>query len=576
MLSDVEVSDISQRYRMNGVLGSGAQATVYAGLSKKNQQKVAIKVLDCKELEDDELFDALRMEIQILKQIRHPHVVKLLEVVRDPNRIYIIQECLGGGELFEQLLAKGPFKEDYALAIFAQVAIAVDYLHGLDIVHRDLKAENLVFGAKGSPMIKMIDFGGASTWTPEEGLTGLVGTPQYVAPEVVTGYGEGGVPPTGEPYGKGCDLWSMGVLLYVMISKTMPFRAKEVDQLLKQVVKGKFAFKPEDRWKNVSEEAKDLITKLLCKEPQKRLTIQQVKEHPWAKDAIKRCAENMPKLAPEKRAKDSVAGLLLRPMLSFAQRQAKGLPSSKVEAKPKNKGMSREQQYWYEMEISAPTDARQESGVKYDPVTGKYMMDNVPPEMRAILEQIERDKAAKAGAPSAPGRPSGPPPSPSVGGTPPPPPGPPPDMIARTASLQLLTTVNEAVLATRSNETMDTLLLMSSKDAEIMQLREQLVEAQTALSSTVGGSGHPPPAPETKQAELDLSHEALRAMTERAEAAEAERSEAKRQLTKLQAKLNAVSTLYTEAAQREAVLRIQLEQAGGGDLLRALYPDSRQ
>jgi type IV secretory pathway VirB10-like protein len=238
--------------------------------------------------------------------------------------------------------------------------------------------------------------------------------------------------------------------------------------------------------------------------------------------------------------------------------------------------MSREQQYWYEMEISAPTDARQESGVKYDPVTGKYMMDNVPPEMRAILEQIERDKAAKAGAPSTPGRPSGPPPSPSVGGTPPPPPGPPPDMIARTASLQLLTTVNEAVLATRSNETMDTLLLMSSKDAEIMQLREQLVEAQTALSSTVGGSGHPPPAPETKQAELDLSHEALRAMTERAEAAEAELSEAKRQLTKLQAKLNAVSTLYTEAAQREAVLRIQLEQAGGGDLLRALYPESRQ
>jgi chromosome segregation ATPase len=133
--------------------------------------------------------------------------------------------------------------------------------------------------------------------------------------------------------------------------------------------------------------------------------------------------------------------------------------------------------------------------------------------------------------------------------------------------------VNEAVLANSdSNETMDTLLLMSSKDAEIMQLRDQLVEAQAALSSMAGGSGHPP-APETKQAELDSSHEALRAMTERAEAAEAELSEAKRQLTKLQAKLNAVSTLYTEAAQREAVLRIQLEQAGGGDLLRALYPD---
>eukprot|EP00966_Prymnesium_polylepis_P100530 2328258-Prymnesium_polylepis.1 len=86
---------------------------------------------------------------------------------------------------------------------------------------------------QGSPAIKFIDFGGACTWTVDEGLVGLVGTPQYVAPEVVTGFGE--VDPTEKPYGKGCDMWSMGVLLYVMLSKTMPFRAKEVDQLLKQV-----------------------------------------------------------------------------------------------------------------------------------------------------------------------------------------------------------------------------------------------------------------------------------------------------------------------------------------------------
>ena len=127
------------------------------------------------------------------------------------------------------------------------MALAVEYLHGVDVVHRDLKAENIVFAAKGSPVIKFIDFGGACTWTQEDGLTGLVGTPQYVAPEVVTGYGED--KPTEVPYGKACDLWSIGVLLYVMLSKTMPFRAKEVDQLLKQVVKGKFAFKRGRRWK---------------------------------------------------------------------------------------------------------------------------------------------------------------------------------------------------------------------------------------------------------------------------------------------------------------------------------------
>ena len=158
----------------------------------------------------------------------------------------------------------------------------MDYMHGLDVVHRDLKAENLVFAAKGSPVIKFIDFGGACTWTAEGGLEGLVGTPQYVAPEVVTGFGDNNA--TGETYGKGCDLWSMGVLLYVMLSKTMPFRAKEVDQLLKLVVRGVFKFRPEEKWKGVSDEAKDLITKLLNKEPSKRLSIAQAKAHPWCAD----------------------------------------------------------------------------------------------------------------------------------------------------------------------------------------------------------------------------------------------------------------------------------------------------
>ena len=83
----------------------------------------------------------------------------MIEVVRDNEHVYIIQECLGGGELFDTIVAKGPFKEDYALAIFAQVAIAVDYMHGLDFVHRDLKAENLVFAAKGPPILESIDYG---------------------------------------------------------------------------------------------------------------------------------------------------------------------------------------------------------------------------------------------------------------------------------------------------------------------------------------------------------------------------------------------------------------------------------
>ena len=206
-LADVTLKDISTRYTLKNELGSGAQATVYLGQSKgSGSSKVAIKVLPLAELEDDEVYEALRMECTLAKQLRHPYIVQMVEVCRDKENVYVVMECLGGGELFEHLLAKGPFKEDYALTIFAQVALAVDYMHSVDIVHRDLKAENLVFAAKGSPVVKFIDFGGAST-CGEGGLTGLVGTPQYVAPEVVKGFGDDS--PTEIPYGKGCDLWSM-------------------------------------------------------------------------------------------------------------------------------------------------------------------------------------------------------------------------------------------------------------------------------------------------------------------------------------------------------------------------------
>ena len=133
-LADVTLKDISTRYTLKNELGSGAQATVYLGQSKgSGSSKVAIKVLPLAELEDDEVYEALRMECTLAKQLRHPYIVQMVEVCRDKENVYVVMECLGGGELFEHPLAKGPFKEDYALTIFAQVALAVDYMHSVDI-----------------------------------------------------------------------------------------------------------------------------------------------------------------------------------------------------------------------------------------------------------------------------------------------------------------------------------------------------------------------------------------------------------------------------------------------------------
>ena len=201
-----------------------------------------------------------------------------------------------------------------------------------------------------------------------------------------------------------CDMWSIGVLLYVMLSKTMPFRAKEVDQLLKQVrpctpphtparphaptrtplpchatpnpspnphsnplqvVKGKFAFKPEDRWRNVSPVAKDLISQLLVVEPAKRLTVQQVREHPWCAEAVKKCAANLPQIKPKSKAADqgkssgsSVGGFNVPASLASSIPSWARLPRGSISGAsggtgPKKslvhripKGKSREQQYW--------------------------------------------------------------------------------------------------------------------------------------------------------------------------------------------------------------------------------------
>ena len=481
-----------------------------------------------------------------------------------------------------------------------------------------------MFTAKGSPVIKFIDFGGACTCTAEEGLVGLVGTPQYVAPEVVMGFGDDN--PTDEPYGKPCDLWSMGVLLYVMLSKTMPFRAKEVDQLLKQVVRGRFHFRPEERWRHVSAEAKDLITKLLTVDASKRLTIGEVKQHPWAADAIAKCFANMPKL--ENKSLTGRGGGWLHSMLKKVPGSGEGsqkalnLPagvrtrgSEYLKRKKRGEG-GKEQQYWYAMEISPPTDMQHAGGVKVGK-DGQFEMENVPAEMRAILEDIQKKKATESTRESARGgstaeidvAAAAAPPKP-----PGPPPGPPPDDAAtRRQSIEK----NAIERHASQSGVMDTLLAMNEKDSEIARLQEvetaqaaQLNELQqkvaaleiakdkavedgkslSAIAARQQAQLEAAAAPQegaASSAELDAlraelaeAHVAAASATSAAEAAEArakkaetEADEQMRAALKATAKLDAVTNLYTGAMQREAKLKVMVEHLEGGGSAADVPPD---
>lgn len=281
-LADLTVDDISKIYNLGEELGRGRFSVVKGALHLKERSKYAVKVVENKSLGDEENLEALETEIAILRKLDHPHIVALKEVVVTRLDTFIVMELLSGGELFNRIVEQGRFNEKSAAALFAQILLSMEYLHSLNIVHRDVKPENILYVKEGSSEIKLIDFGYAGVWEASKQLTGLCGTPDYVAPEVLTWYEDD---ENGTPYGKGSDLWSLGVLLYVILSGCSPFSADEEEAILQLVNEGKYEFH-ESEWSEVSAPAKDLISKLLVVDPEQRLTMEGMLEHGWLKEAV--------------------------------------------------------------------------------------------------------------------------------------------------------------------------------------------------------------------------------------------------------------------------------------------------
>ena len=237
----------------------------------KEKVDYAIKVVENGDLTDEENLEALETEIKILRELNHPHIVQLKEVVATADNTYIVMElCAAARQRCRRAAPLPPprrrrrrrdtppppppthpltahrlpraragcraassstgssrralYPEEEAAELFAQILLSVEYLHSKNIVHRDVKPENILYTAEGGRAIKLIDFGYAGMWAADSPLTGLCGTPDYVAPEVLTWYEDDD---NGTPYGKGSDLWSLGVLLYVILSGCSPFSADE-------------------------------------------------------------------------------------------------------------------------------------------------------------------------------------------------------------------------------------------------------------------------------------------------------------------------------------------------------------
>ena len=255
-------------------LGKGGYGKVYEVKNKTTGEIRACKQLSKSNLSNLKKFEK---EIELLIKTDHPNIIKLYEVFEDDRFIYLIMEKCNGGELFDRIIihiqSNKMYTEKDAAKIFQQLISAIVYCHDNGIVHRDLKPENLLYINEGDEInnpIKVIDFGLSRNFDPKSKMNTKVGTAYYVAPEVLEGN-----------YTEKCDVWSAGVILYILLSGEPPFNGANDREIYKAISKMIYQF-PYNKWKKISKNAIDLIEKCLVPED-KRISAKEVLEHPWFK-----------------------------------------------------------------------------------------------------------------------------------------------------------------------------------------------------------------------------------------------------------------------------------------------------
>ncbi|XP_045758345.1 serine/threonine-protein kinase SIK1 isoform X2 [Mirounga angustirostris] len=251
-------------YDVERTLGKGNFAVVKLARHRVTKTQVAIKIIDKTRLDSSNLEKIYR-EVQIMKLLNHPHIIKLYQVMETKDMLYIVTEFAKNGEMFDYLTSNGHLSEHEARRKFWQILSAVDYCHNHHIVHRDLKTENLLLD--GSMDIKLADFGFGNFYKAGEPLSTWCGSPPYAAPEVFEGK---------EYEGPQLDIWSLGVVLYVLVCGSLPFDGPNLPALRQRVLEGRFRIPF-----FMSQDCETLIRRMLVVDPTKRITIAQIRQHRW-------------------------------------------------------------------------------------------------------------------------------------------------------------------------------------------------------------------------------------------------------------------------------------------------------
>ncbi|KAL8255490.1 hypothetical protein R6Q59_030557 [Mikania micrantha] len=277
VIKDAAGKDIFERYKMGKELGRGEFGVSYECEDRTTGEKMACKKISKSRLKAEIDVEDVRREVAIMRHMPlHPNIVMYKDVYEDKNAIYLVMELCEGGELFDRIVAKGHYTERAAALVIKTIIEVVQTCHKNRVIHRDLKPENFLYAHKGEhASLKAIDFGLSIFFKPGQRFRETVGSPFYMAPEVLK-----------RNYGEEIDVWSAGVILYILLCGVPPFWAETEEGIAQAIIKSDIKF-TRDPWQRVSEDAKKLVKGMLHKNPYHRLTVQQVLENQWIQNAHK-------------------------------------------------------------------------------------------------------------------------------------------------------------------------------------------------------------------------------------------------------------------------------------------------
>eukprot|EP01025_Chloroclados_australasicus_P061445 TRINITY_DN80714_c0_g1_i1.p1 TRINITY_DN80714_c0_g1~~TRINITY_DN80714_c0_g1_i1.p1 ORF type:complete len:544 (-),score=79.95 TRINITY_DN80714_c0_g1_i1:307-1764(-) len=268
---------LEDKYDLGKVLGKGAFGVVRVAVDKSTGERHACKTISKAKLVVKEDVEDVEREVAIMNLVAgHPNIVTLHDTFEDKHFVHIVMEMCEGGELFDSIVESGKYSEKKAATVFAAMVNMIHHCHELGVMHRDLKPENFLLPSKDKQKpenIKATDFGLSIFFKPGEHMRELVGSPYYVAPEVLK-----------KNYTHAADMWSLGVILYILLSGLPPFWGDSEEQIFKMVLKGHLDFET-DPWPQISDAAKDCVRKLLTMDTTKRATAAEIMQHPWLTQA---------------------------------------------------------------------------------------------------------------------------------------------------------------------------------------------------------------------------------------------------------------------------------------------------